>query len=310
MTSSIGPRSIHSGTTRNLWLRALYENGLVRADREVQKLTDKLHFYRQLKNHLGEECDLFHPKTLGWREATLDLDPDNPEFLEQTRVRLQKQFPSGFIVKPTTVINTGGDGDGYWFEPDRFWSDLQDRHPVLVNALKRSESFVAPLVGECISNEELCLQASVAGLAGQRSLAAKNYDEIRIHTYEGDILPFITYSRWKVRPVKGLEKFRQCNEFVKKFLGKLPVEFLAGQAWGLDVMIVDGVLRVIDINTNRGQPGQWSGFLTRPWVIGAYTRHIETKKAVRFSGVEGWLLRAGLGNSIKYLKKIHVEGIR
>ena len=120
---------------------------------------------------------------------------------------------------------------------------------------------------------------------------------------------------WEVKPfIEGeqisKEQLAKAGEFTQAMLDKLPNGFVKSQAWGLDVAVLDnGVLRIIDINCNRGKTGQWSGYMSRPNVLGAYTRHIEANLPVHFAGLSGFLLRNDAGNVYKYFKKRYVEGI-
>ncbi len=310
-------KMLHAGTTRNLWLKAIYENGLVTANSETAAYADKLYLFRKISSEMGAEmAQIFHPKTMGFAEMLNNTFGDNhwqtpfeaalPALLE----RLNKEFPRGFIVKPTTIINTGGETAGYWFFMDQFAEDWKNGHALLRANYMRQQDYASPLLGRKISNEELCFQESIFGIADKEPHLAKSYPEIRVHTYENQVVAGATYSRWAVNPVRSNPQFMRAESFVAEFLKHFSESFLDSQAWALDVMVIDHVARIVDINTNRGECAQWSGFLSRPGVLRAYTRHFEKHKNVRFSGISGTILRYHMGNLFKNFKKRYIEGIR
>jgi hypothetical protein len=303
-------RLIQTRATRNAWLKAVYANELVRHDQETLKLADKLYSARKFAALLGDAHLGFFPKTLGLREFCEQENLSQASSPQQWRKALEKEFPKDVIIKPCAVINTGGETPGYFFGIDAVLAALQKDSNVRL-ACDRPAHFHSPLLNQIVSGEEFILQENVPVAAGYPSKHSKSYSEIRIHTYENQVLRNAMFSRWAVTPVEGDQKFYIARDLVEKFLALLPEDFARKHAWSLDVFVFDnGYARIIDLNTNRGQALQWSGYLARPELLGAYTRLFEKKKSVRFAGWQGLVLRANWGNYFKYLKKYYVEGIR
>ncbi|MDG0816283.1 hypothetical protein [Bdellovibrio svalbardensis] len=301
---------------RNDWLKALYTHNLVEVSERTGLFTDKLYLYKALSANIKSGLHLYHPHTMGLREffnkhalltAEQELAP-----LEKIEIALRSEFPTEAVLKPTTVINTGGEKGLYLFSTNAILKALHSKQPELMQTLFATKPHYAELIDKVASGEEFLLQENIGTLAGYPLIEkAKHYEEIRIHTYEDDVIKGASFSRWSMNEIKNSQKFYWAQDFVQDFLNQLPKEFLAGQAWGLDLLVFDnGTIRILEINTNRGVPGQWTGFLSRPQLMGAYTRIIEKKKNVRFRGLSGILLRHDLGNITKHLKKKYIEGIR
>jgi hypothetical protein len=306
-------RKIRVPTTRNAWLEKLYGDGILTASEESRNLSDKLYAARRLQEFLGDSFREYHPKTLGLKEFALKYSLiQNNELvsLPQIQEAFKVEFPQGFIIKPCAVINTGGETDGnYFFEAD-VWAALSAGAP-LAQAVLHKEDYVSSLLKVRVSGEEYIIQENISTGAGYVAAKAKTYAEVRVHTFENEAIPWGLYSRWAVSPVEENEKFLIAEKLVQGMLKRIPLEYLRGFAWGLDVMVFDnGYARIVDINTNRGSRGQWSGYLSRPQLMGAYTRAIEKQKQVRFAGLSGVILRNNYGNYWKYKKKYYLEGIR
>lgn len=307
---------IHCRPVRNSWLKALYQHGLIEASEKTRLLADKLYLYKVLSESMGTDLQKYHPKTLGLQEFIQKHQLWTPQqgFApgEKIKTALQIEFATDVILKPAAVINTGGEEGLYLFSTQALLRAFTDQHPDLTKACARTSPYAPPLLGIAASGEEFILQEHIAGIAGMALVdKTKHYEEIRIHTYEDQVLRGASFSRWAENEIKHSKKFYWAQDFVQDFLNHLPKEFLQGQVWGLDLLAFDnGTLRILEINTNRGEKGQWTGFLSRPHLMGAYTRMIESKKNVRFAGLSGVLLRNNYGNITKHLKKKYIEGIR
>jgi hypothetical protein len=306
-------RKISVPTTRNAWLEKLYDDGVLVASEESRNLSDKLYAARRLKEFLGESFTEYHPQTFGLKELALKYDLINENQLAALPViqeAFRKEFPLGFIIKPCAVINTGGETEGNYFFENDIWNDLSSEGP-LAKSLLRKNDYVSKLLKVPVSGEEYIIQENISTRAGYAPAKAKTYAEVRVHTYEDKAIQWGLFSRWAVSPVEQNEKFLMAETLVQKMLDQIPKDYLRGFAWGLDVMVFDnGYARIVDINTNRGQRGQWSGYLSRPPLMGAYTRAIEKQRQVRFAGLSGVILRNNYGNYWKYKKKYYLEGIR
>jgi hypothetical protein len=171
--------------------------------------------------------------------------------------------------------------------------------------------FTSEMLHKVVSGEFMILQENIITAAGiKKPLETKDFMEVRLHTYEGHVLPGATYNRWKEADgKKNTEAMRaEAETFLQEFLDQLPKEFLAQQAWSVDIAVLDnGVKRIIEFNTNRGLAGHWSGFMSRPDVLGAYTRYFEAHENVRFAGFGGVLLRNNKANFFKFLRKKYIE---
>jgi hypothetical protein len=265
---------------------------------------------------LEEKLTQFHPHTVGliqfMRKYDLGTSAATLAPIEKIEAALRKEFSTEAILKPTTVINTGGETGLYLFSTKSILEAFEKREQSLMTALERQAPFKSELIDRVASGEEFLLQENIASIAGYEVLdKAKQHQEVRIHTYEDQVIRGGSFSRWSVNEIKNQDMFYWAQDFVQEFLNTLPKDFLVGQAWGLDLLVFENkVIRILEINTNRGEKGQWTGFLSRPQVMGAYTRMIEQKKDVRFAGFSGFLLRNNFGNITKHLKKKYIEGIR
>lgn len=305
---------ISTRPTRNKWLESLYRSDLVRADDYTRLLADKLFFGRELEKALGERSFLYYPKTRGLRELVRQGGP--------LREILAREFPNGFIVKPVGEVNSGGETPGFYFDAEKFLrqferlariqpSEYTPELRLLASAIDDSQ-WASPDLGAVTTGERLLVQSDLGvELAGRASSKSREFDEVRIHTFERTAIRGGDFHRWAVSPVQVREKFGWAIDFTNRFLAELPREMIERQAWSLDLFVVGpDQIRILDVNTNRGRESHWSGFLSNPALLGAYTRHIEASKSVRFEGFNGFLLRNGLASYHKYWKKKYIEGIR
>lgn len=297
---------------RNAWLEALYQNKVLEASEKTRAYADKLYFYNTLYAHLGEALHTYHPKSRGLKKFALDHGLSCDSSTEQWEAALKKEFHSDVILKPVAVMNTAGEEGLYLFSRQSILKEIENKNSRLMTALQRSFDYCPPLIETIASGEEFLLQEHIASLAGLPVIEkSKHYQEIRIHTFEGHVLIGGSYSRWLDNEISKEQYFLWAQNFVQDFLDQLPKDFLQGQAWALDVLVFENrTMRILEANTNRGKPGQWSGFLSRPELLGVYTRYIEKHKAVRFKGLAGFLLRHNLANFTKNFKKRYIEGIR
>jgi hypothetical protein len=134
-------------------------------------------------------------------------------------------------------------------------------------------------------------------------------EEFRVHTLWHRVVPEATFSRWDV--LWDDELFMEVENSMQRFLALFPPELLRGHAWGLDVIrIAPGQMKIIDINTNRGERRKWSGDLAIPDVLGAYVRHLEQFHNIEFAGEDGAKLRENLADPRKWIKKAGLESVR
>jgi hypothetical protein len=94
-------------------------------------------------------------------------------------------------------------------------------------------------------------------------------------------------------------------------LAFFPAARLEGHAWGLDgIHVGAGRVKVIDLNTNRGEKRKWSGDLCIPDVLGACVRHLERHHEVEFGGEAGDRLRRNAADGRTWIQRAGLESVR
>lgn len=313
-----GSLEIDSPSTRNGWLEQLYKNKLVESGELTRNLTDKLVMGLLIDALAGDKGEHFYPKTMGLKYFLAKnglLDSKKNLIRDRAKIEsaLKKEFPLGAIVKPAAGINSAGKAKGFYFKLEKFYDDLLKPGSDLYSAQQYSEPYKPELIrGHVASGEWLILQENVVTAAGsKRVLVTKEFKEARVHTFEDKVVKGATYKRWAEMDPLEPEMAARVEAFVQDFIDSMPKPFWYRNAFSMDVAIMDnGVMRIIDINTNRGEPEHWSGYLPQPRVLKWYVRHMEANNDVHFAGLGGTLLRNGLGNYMKNLKKYYIEGIR
>lgn len=238
----------------------------------------------------------FGPETEAWtnkwfqHETLLNWSPRAAEFLPKTFLLrdgprsllpqwLTAEFPGGFVAKP--VVGHSSEGIGI----------VKDTATLVA---RRTE----------LAQEDWLVQERIGYGDGPG-----RPDEFRVHTLWHRVVPEATFSRWDVLWDDVL--FIEIEEAVQRFLNLFPAEVLRGHAWGLDVIrIAPDEIRIIDLNTNRGERRKWSGDLAAPDVLGAYVRHLEKFHEVEFEGEEGAKLRANQADKRKWIKKAGEGSVR
>lgn len=309
-------KAIDTEATRNAWLKKLYSLGVVEASELTKMTSDKLLMAKMIEVYAGEKSYRFHPKTIGLKyflqkADLLAADKSIKATKEEIQAAIMKEFPMGYIVKPAAGINSQGKGSGFYFSNKKFLRDLLKEDSPLYQKEEYYKPYYTDLLKTVASGEKLILQENVILAAGYKKvLKAKEFVEVRVHTLANKVIPFGSYARWKETNDRTSQKtLDDASKFTQDFLNSLPKSFTNKMAWGIDVAALDnGALRILDINTNRGREKQWSGYMSRPGVLGAYTRYIEDRHNVRFAGVSGFFLRNNVANYPKYLYKKYVEG--
>ena len=238
----------------------------------------------------------FGPEIESWtnkwfqHETLQKWNPRAAEFLPKTfllcdcppaRLRdwIAAEFPRGFVAKPCVGHSSEGEGQ-----------------------ITHVESLVTRWT-------ELAQQNWIVQERAGSGLGRGAVDEFRVHTFWHRVVAEGTFSRWDVLWDDDL--FIEIETAVQKFLDLFPSDVLRGHAWGLDVIrIAPGEIKIIDLNTNRGERRKWSGDLAAPDVLGAYSRHLEKFHDVEFAGEDGAKLRENLADKRKWLKKAGEEGVR
>ncbi|MFN7728583.1 MAG: hypothetical protein ACK5P7_05460 [Bdellovibrio sp.] len=288
--------------TRNALLaEAIYGTGLVEASTYSRLMSDKL-FQVKYLSQVTPDVAAYFPRTFGFREflgrhglltSRGQLSGNETQIFQA----FQREFPEGFVVKPVAGYNTAGKG---------FY--INEARVLVQDLLKDPNKFLGSDSSFLFSSPELGL-ASGEGWLVQQLLQAKvkglpisgKPPEYRVHTYQKHVVPQATESRWLVA---GEKNFPEVNAYVQKFLDRIPDAHLAKQAWGLDVVqLGPGEFRIIEINTNRGQPIQWSGYLLSGLQLGAHVRHWEAVGVLKLNGPTAEPFRRNRANLESWIRK-------
>ncbi|RZA08126.1 MAG: hypothetical protein EOP11_05770 [Proteobacteria bacterium] len=254
--------------TRNAFLRWAYESGMVVAGAYSGHLSDKLFFARLLKSYAPAAYARFHPATLSPEEFT-------------------GEDPRDFIAKP--VAGMSGEGGLIYQGRDAILAAMKGVPLFLETGL------VSPISGLLSSGRHYLIQERLVGLG----------PELRVHTLGGRVVAGATFTRWDTE--WDLAAFGAAEAALQEFLDLLPEPLVRGQAWAVDLLCTKDGHKIIEVNTNRGFAGQWSGDLSLPDVLGAYVREIEGRHGQVFLGEGGEAFRSGTANLAKYIEKFGAE---
>lgn len=267
------PRIYAGRATRNDFLKWVYAQGLVRADSFSAHAADKLFFAKLLEAYAPLAYVRFHPRTFSLAE----LGDDPSLFLKDREV----------IAKPAAGMN--GEGGRVYPSTYEFLAYLKTEPERFGDGPEAS-----PLTGLLSSGERYLVQEKVKGRG----------PEIRLHTFEDKVVKGATFTRWDEAWNPGV--FAAAEAAAQGFLDLLPAWVTYGQAWSIDLMAGPEGYKIIEVNTNRGRPGQWSGDLSLPDVLQAYSRHLAAR-GLDFSREGGPALLAGEGNLEKFVGKFGQE---
>ena len=290
---------------RNPFRNLLYENEIIEHGERPLFMTDKLYMSKVLEHYLGDDFKKYHLKTLGLKEylSRHHLVDENGRVTaskEEIYKLLELEFPNGLIAKPAIGMSSGGKG---------FYNNLDEIVELIVKSdgeIYGPELISRPYhwdkVKRFTSGEEFILQEKLdfgSDVGGKNKFAQLN--EFRVHTFYDKVVEGATETRWKTK--NSSEMNSVVNEYVQDFLKSLPKELTYRQGWALDVIVLpDNQLKIIEINTNRGLPGNWSGHSFDSRNLGAHIRHVEKYFKWRFKGIAGFLLRNNLGNLKPFIR--------
>ncbi len=306
-STSAVPVQISGSTGKGQWLAAIYNRNLIEASEQTKLLSDKLLMSKLIERALGDKASRFVPKTLGLKEFLdqhklvnkLGKIKATGEQIEQA---LFKEFPAGFVIRPAVGVAPNETPKGLFADTDAFVSELvagkfegyQPDH--FWNPVK------SHILDTVASGEAVVLQDDIILRAdAHKQLHAKSFREVRIHTYEHQVVADAVPIRWVQKAKVQEGEINAAEALVSEFLKSLPPRLVSRQAWGVDVAVFDnGDMVINDIVTNRGRRIQWSSYLEQPRVLGAYTRHFEKHANVHFEGLRGMIVRNNLGNYFSY----------
>lgn len=256
--------------TRNAFLAWIYSAGIVEASEFSAHCSDKLYFSRLVEREAPEAAK-FLPRTFGLAEFL-----ENPALTE-------------FVVKAAGGMDSGGQGI---FTEAEFYAEIK----------KDSARFLGsgpecnPLTGLVSSGERYLVQEKLSG------------QELRLHTLESRVVRGATFTRWDTPWDKFL--FAAAENALERFLHLLPARLTDKQAWSVDLIgTPETGFRLVEVNTNRGEAGHWSGDLSIPDTLAAYVNHLERHYGAEFLGEAGRQLRAGEANREKFLAKFGVAAV-
>ena len=298
--------SIAKPTTRALheWL---YDQDLLRANEYSRLLSDKLFLARLFRDVIGSDFDRVHPPFAGLKEFLAAEDmvaADGKITADRSSLRkaLKRKFPTGVMLKPTRGYASAG--KGFVVDEDRI-VDLILRADPKYGVTPKDFAGPNPTIGTpgtVLSGENWYLMGKIdTGVLFRLDQRQAKRAEFRVHTLWGDLVPGGTENRFYL--IHDFAKRRAAENMVEDILSTLPPQLTQYQAWGFDV-IVDDADRpwLIEVNTNRGEAGSWSGFIAMPNVTTGYVEHLEKKYAWNFTGETGQVFRSGLGNFKSYFK--------
>lgn len=304
------PRAIpvEAASAKTEWLGTVYSRNLIDASPSTMLLSDKLLMYKVLEQGLGADgVKKFLPKTIGLKEfldrkRLVKKDGAIKATGEKIEQALYREFPAGFVLRPAVGVAPGETTRGLYTENDSFISELVEGKFEGYSPSNFWKPIKSHILDEVASGEAVVIQDDLVARADAiKKLQVRAYREIRVHTYEGQIVQDAVPTRWVQKAKVTSTEIERAEQFVAEMLKNLPPRLTSRQAWGVDVAVFDnGELAVTDIVTNRGRKIQWSSYLEQPRVIGAYTRHFETYAGVRFEGLSGTIVRNNLGNYFSY----------
>jgi hypothetical protein len=302
--------ALDARATKAGFLHALYSHRIVEASWATEMLSDKRIVSEVLARELGaQKAQEFYPKTLGLREFLISHDfltakgEIKREDAERLESALYQEFPAGFVVRAAVGVAPKETTQGLFKDTDSFIVELMRPGTPLYQPSHATAAVHSHLLnGQVTSGEAVVLQENLTAAAdAKKPLTHKYFQEVRVHTYEGEIVADAIPMRWVQKELLTPQQIEAAEKFVQTFLRQLPTTIVARQAWGIDVAVFDnGEMRINDIVTNHGQKVAWSSYLEQPRVIEAYANHFDKIAGVHFAGLSGWLINHGFANYFPY----------
>lgn len=281
----------------------LYTNQILEASELTALLSDKLIMGRLISHYLGAAADEIMPPVLGLKEFLaqenlVDASGVIKVSMGEVTHRMSERFKDGFVLKPTYAMASGG--KGVFVGPDQVKAALESQQ--VYTPFDWNRPYYSNPLRRVASGERYMLMGLIKGtkVVDPESAKAESH-EIRVHSFWGNIVQEATTNRWYVPVEKEVQ--RSAENKVAKLLDQLPDNLKIGLAWSFDVFVgADGQAQIIEVNSNRGLKGGWSGFLRTGPVLGAHVRWLESQWNWRFAGLSGELLRNDVGSARKWIK--------
>jgi len=303
-------REVNASPSKGSWLQAIYDKNMIETSWAAAMLADKRLLAEILEREMGARAHRFYPKTVGLREFLFKHKMvDNKGNLaaggDEIEQALHDEFPTGYIVRPAVGIAPQETARGLFPDTDQFIVQLLRGESPYYSPIHMRQPVKSHILDTIASGEAVVLQENVILAADvKKPLKLHYFQEVRVHTYEGQVVEGAVPERWVQKNLLTTEQVRRAEAFVGEFLNNLSLPLLTKQAWGVDVAVMDnGEMRIIDVVTNRGRNIAWSSYLEQPRVIAAYSRLFEERCGLRFSGLDGALIRHGFANYLPFWEK-------
>ncbi len=258
---------------------AMYSEKLIVANALSKQISNKV----QAARLLNEYTPAHLKQHLGRTQGLVEFLSSSPE--QNLLEKINKEYPKGFVVKPAQAQNTYGIGI------IKSFSDLEK----LITSKEISLG--------TIDNEVFLIEELHTG-----TIFSDKSSEYRIHTLGSKVIRGATLNRWEYWGTPDPKIISPLEDSVEELLMSLPTWMTDQQAWSLDVTINEnGIWKLIEINTNKGVQGNWSGFLLNPVVLSAYFNHLEIYHGWNFNPKTKILVKHKFANYQSYVRREFTE---
>lgn len=298
------PQNLKLPATRNALTDWLYDNQLVEYSDLTLFYSDKLLMGKLLYHYLGGQAPYFTPYVMGLKEFLEKEDLLNQDGVinaseEKIKYAFKKHFPEGFVMKPP--VSWATDGKGFYTKENEVVALLVANDPKLYQAHRDKLPFLPPSSAVVTSGERWMIMGKIKNTNLLDENKKKVNREFRVHTFHDYVVTGATHHRYGLDD--NDQHYAMLNSFSDRLLKSLPKKLTQQQAWSLDIFLqADGQPILIEVNSNRGERTNWSDFLRSPEVLAGYTNFFDLQFGWHLTGVEGQLMRAGIGNLRSHLK--------
>ena len=298
------PYRLNLEATRTALTDWLYDQKFVEYSDLTLMYSDKLIMGKLLYHYLKADAPKYTPLVIGLKEflekeQLLDNNGIIVATEEELKTSFKKYFPEGFVMKPP--VSWATDGKGFYTKENEVAALLAANDPKLYDAQRDKTPFHPPTSDKISSGERWMLMGKIKNTGLLDGSKKKINREFRVHTFHQHVIPAATHHRYGLDDSD--EHFELLNQFASNLLKALPRKMVEQQAWSLDIFLqADNQPILIEVNSNRGRKANWSDFTRDPYVLAGYVNFFETQYAWSFQGIEGQLLRLGIGNMRSHLK--------
>jgi hypothetical protein len=219
-----------------------------------------------------------HLATTMLKDLGLELPKTPAEravFVERLQTKLNERFPQGYFLKGVRDYNTGGNLPTNKTDFSRAYKGFIEEYKPLYEKLRKENpdhDLQPQLSGHPFQSGRTleALMDNPESVIVQEKLPLKKYtqkqlplneqpfQEFRVHTVKGKVIPGGSSHRWSdLHNITDRKTMLQAEAFVQKVFDQLPDEIKKGTALSPDVVqLQDGSFRIIEMNA-----GGDSGFL-------------------------------------------------